>query len=250
MALIALFLIIALVYSSVGFGGGSSYTAILTFFEVPYQWIPLLSLSCNIVVTLFSTVVFHQKSWIPYQRVRRLFLGSIPFSFVGGLIPISPQLFYPLLGCSLIIAALFMFSKKYFEKQSQPHPWTHHPLFEFGLGAILGLLSGLVGIGGGIYLSPILLLFKWDQAKVIAATASLFILVNSFFGFIGQLIKVTQGENLALVFQNTNYLYLPLAVLIGASTGNYLLRSRFSNYYVIQATACLVFLAGIRLLLK
>ncbi|PKL76018.1 MAG: sulfoacetate transporter, partial [Candidatus Melainabacteria bacterium HGW-Melainabacteria-1] len=208
----ALFFGVALLYALVGFGGGSSYTALLFLFGLPYALIPTISLLCNLIVVSGGSWHFcRQGHYVP-----RLFwpfaLSSVPMAFVGGLLPIGKELFLLLLGLSLFCAGLRLL---WVETAAQGRETALPPVpLALLIGAVLGLLSGLVGIGGGIFLAPLLLNLGWGRPKQVAATASLFILVNSLAGLLGQWLK--QG-NFADILP---YWPLLLAVLLGGQFGS------------------------------
>lgn len=184
-----LFFLTALVYSMVGFGGGSTYLALLALFSFPYALIPKVSLLCNLVVVTGGCWFFIREGHLPFRKLLPFLVTSIPMAYVGGRMPIGQTLFFWLLGLSLFCAALRMFlADQAFEpKASLPS----QKLWGIGLpvGSLLGFISGLVGIGGGIFLSPLLLLMGWTNAKQSAAAASLFILMNSLSGLAGQFAK-------------------------------------------------------------
>ena len=238
-----LFFIVALLYSLVGFGGGSSYIALLALFNVPYQSIPQVALVCNLIVVAGGAIHFIRKGYFSFPLFWPFILGSIPLAFLGGRIPVSKEVFYILLGLSLVIAGLrlFLFNKlTNYENVEKPN-WK----LGIAVGGILGLLSGMVGIGGGIFLAPILLNLRWGKPKQVAATASLFIFVNSISGLSGQIIKTGSLINIS------SYWPLFLAVLLGGQIGSSLGSGKVvSHSWIRSLTAALVLFVGIRLLLK
>lgn len=235
------FFIVALCYASAGFGGGSFYTAILTFTDLPYTTIPIVSLACNITVVSGACVLFFKNKLISIKKTLPLVAVSIPCSFIGGLIPLEKDFFYFLLGFSLFIAAVSMSIRP---KSYKAFPGNDYIAFTVSGG--IGLLAGMVGIGGGIYLSPILNIIHWDTPKKIAATASFYILVNSIFGIMGHVIKINPNTNdLKVVI----YL-LPVAVLLGGTLGSRLLLHKLNPQKIKLFTACLVLIASLRLIFK
>ena len=183
-----LFAVIAFVYASVGFGGGSSYLALLALAAVPFQEMRLIALICNVIVVSGSTILYVQKQEVDFRKILPLVALSVPAAFIGAKMRISEHTFFQLLGVSLILAALLLWFQPQREQGSAALP--PRPLREGALGGAIGLLSGMVGIGGGIFLSPVLHFFRWDTARKIAATATVFILVNSVSGIVGQLSHV------------------------------------------------------------
>ena len=241
MLLAILFLVTAMFYSSVGFGGGSTYLALLLVWGVPYFIFPVIALSCNIIVVsgnCFNYIRagnFNLRLLIPYL------IGSIPLAYIGGSLPIEKNFFEILLFLVLTTAGiLLLFNfRSYKDKETS---YNKVPIaFSIFIGGILGFISGVVGIGGGIFLSPILFLIRAGKAKHIVTAASLFILINSISGIIGQLNK---NDVLAEV---SNFWYLFAAVIIGGQVGNFLNLKIFSAKILAFVTACLVILVAIRM---
>ena len=186
----------ALLYASVGFGGGSTYNALLALAGYPFQLLPIVSLACNVLVVSGSTIRFSRAQVVPWRRALLLALIAAPLAYLGGLTPIKQSTFLVLLGVSLIGAGLALFVPRAADTGAEPRPlakWM--PLAV----APLGYLAGLVGIGGGIFLAPLLHYTRWAGARAIAATTSLFILINSLAGLSGQFMKLgTSGAAAAL----------------------------------------------------
>ena len=178
------FFITAILYSSIGFGGGSTYLALLLIWDVPYYIFPILALICNIIVVSGNSINFLKSKNINFNLLYPYLIGSIPFAFIGASISIDKNLFEILLFFILILAGIFLLiESKSFNKQEiviKKIPLV----FSILIGSIIGFVSGLVGIGGGIFLSPILFLMKAGFPKQITSTASLFILVNSIFVYL------------------------------------------------------------------
>ena len=244
------FLVTALLYAMVGFGGGSTYAALLTFVDTDYRVLPLIVLTCNLVVVTGGTLLFAKRGLLNWSLALPLTLFSIPMAALGGAIAISRELFSVMLGLSLLVSALALLFESVFESASSPdselrprNPWLLGPL----IGTPLGLLAGIVGIGGGIFLAPVLHHLKVASAKTIAATASFFIMVNSLAGLAGQLSKHSAATLPWATLQQAGWLML--AVLIGGQIGSRLSYNRLSNTLVKRLTALLVFYVGIRLLL-
>ncbi|MBS0481151.1 MAG: sulfite exporter TauE/SafE family protein [Proteobacteria bacterium] len=233
----------ALLYASVGFGGGSTYSALLTLVGFDYKLLPIVSLACNIVVVSGSTMRFARGGVIPWRKALLLSLIAAPLAFLGGLTPIKQATFLFILGLSLVGAGLALLLPRAPEAEAQPLPAAR---FMAWAAAPLGYLAGLVGIGGGIFLAPLLHLTRWARAREIAATTSLFILINSVSGLIGQLAKNGPerfGEALG------GALPLLVAVILGGQLGS-VLALRFLPERVIRwLTAALTIWAGSRLLL-
>lgn len=243
LVLIGGFFLTALLYASVGFGGGSTYAALLALSGLDYRLLPLLALACNIVVVAGSTVRFARAGVTPWRGALLVTALAAPAAFLGGLTPISQQSFMLLLGGSLLLTGLTMLLPVSPGEVTQPTRLARYmPL----VAAPLGYLAGLVGIGGGIFLAPLLHLTRWRDARAIAATASLFILINSAFGLAGQMLKHGPG-----LFGQAIYGGLPLllAVAIGGQIGSLLAVKFLPQRLIRWLTAALVIWVGGRLLL-
>lgn len=238
--LAGLFALVALVYASVGFGGGSTYTALLGLWGVDYKLIPLISLLCNIIVVTGGSVRFIRVDLVNWRAVLPLLLVSAPLAFVGGLVPLKQWLFYLILGGSLLLSAIALVAQP--DKMSQRR--LSQPVLLVISGAV-GLLAGLSGIGGGIFMSPVLHLIRWSEARRIAAFASLYILINSITGLTGQIIKFGPQS---LAGPATEYWSLMLAVLIGGQFGSMMGMRYLTPQLLRTMTALLVGYAAIRLL--
>jgi uncharacterized protein len=240
-AVLALFFgLIALIYASVGFGGGSSYTALLTFTGIEPKLIPVISLCCNIVVVTGGTWRFWREGLIDWKAVLPLLVISAPLAFLGGLTPLKEATFLLILGSTLLLSAIaLLLPQERLPQVRLPKPAV------LGLSGIVGLLAGLSGIGGGIFMTPVLHLIRWAEAKRIAAFASLYILVNSIAGLAGQLIK---GGPAVFAEPATSFWPLLLAVLVGGQIGSMMGIKLFSPIWLRRVTALLVGYAAIRLL--
>ena len=244
MLLAILFFITAILYSSVGFGGGSTYLALLLISGVPYFLFPVIALSCNIIVVSGNCFNYIRSGNLNLKLLIPYLIGSIPFAFLGGLLPIEKKLFEILLFSVLSLAGflLLLNFKSYNDVKKN---YIELPLFiSILIGGLLGFVSGVVGIGGGIFLSPILFLIRAGKPKHIITAASLFILVNSIFGIIGQLTK-----NIVLN-EIPNFWYLLLAVLIGGQIGNFLNLKIFPTRILALITAILVLFVAARIAFK
>lgn len=241
-----LFAITAVVYASVGFAGGSTYTALLVLAGVSLALVPMISLSCNIVVAIGGVIRFAAAGHIPWRRVAPLLALSVPLAWVGGRMSVDPELFVALLGGSLAIAGvLLLFGRDRASTRAPVDPRSGPGLAALAVAAPLGLLSGLVGIGGGIFLAPVLHLMAWDSARRIAGTAALFILVNSLAGIVGQIAKL--GDTV-LVGQAIGWWPLVVAVLIGGQVGSLLGVRHFPQGVIRRVTGAVILIAAARLL--
>ena len=239
-----LFLITATLYSSVGFGGGSTYLALLLIWGLPYNVFPIIALSCNIIVVSGNCFNYIRAGNLNVKLLIPYLIGSIPLAFIGGSLPVEKKIFEILLFAVLLIAgSLLLINFKSYDDKKESYRNIPY-LMSIIIGGILGFISGVVGIGGGIFLSPILFLLKVARPKHIIVAASLFILINSISGIIGQLTK-----NLILT-EVQDYFYLLIAVLIGGQIGNYLNLKIFTSKLLALVTASLVLFVAIRLGLK
>ncbi len=181
-----LFFAVALIYSIAGFAGGSSYTALLAASGMPFAQIAPASLVCNLAVSSLGTRHFRRAGHLKWSLVLPFLAASIPMAYIGSRILVGKRAFLLLLGFSLAAAGLRLFlgrSEAAAEAPPQKKLWA----LALPLGAGMGLLSGVVGIGGGIFLSPLLILMRWATVKEASAAAAVFIFANSLSGFIGKL---------------------------------------------------------------
>lgn len=237
------FFLTALLYASVGFGGGSTYSALLTLVGFDYLLLPLVSLACNVVVVTGSTLRFARGGTVPWRRALILSLIAAPLAFLGGLTPIKQHAFLIVLGLSLVGAGLALLLPRSPGGTGDPLPAARYMTFA---AAPLGYLAGLVGIGGGIFLAPLLHLTRWAKAREIAATTSLFILINSLAGLAGQLAK--NGPD-RFAEAMTGALPLLIAVVLGGQLGSVLVLRFLPERVIRWLTAALTVWAGSRLLL-
>ena len=236
-----LFLVTAILYSSVGFGGGSTYLALLLIWGIPYFIFPVIALSCNIIVVSGNCFNYIKAGNLNPKLLIPYLIGSIPLTYIGGSLPIEKKLFEILLFLVLAIAGiLLLFNFKSYDDREKSYRKIPI-LISIVIGGMLGFISGAVGIGGGIFLSPILFLIRAGRPKHIVTTASLFILINSISGIIGQLTK-----NDVLV-EIPNYWHLLVAVLIGGQIGNFLNLKIFPVRILALLTASLVLFVAIRM---
>lgn len=245
MYLIALaFIAVAFLYASVGFGGGSTYTAILIESGLNWELVPPVSLVCNIVVVTGGVYHFARQGHLNLRFAAPLIAASVPAAFVGGYLQLEESGFFNLLGIALLIAGVLMLLDKQWrgENRNVQQPGVG---VNIGLGVVLGALAGLTGIGGGIYLAPVLHFFRLAEAKTVAATCSLFILVNSISGLAGQLTKL--GSN-AGVLMDAGYLVLPLAVLIGGQLGSRMGAKWLPASPIRRLTGLVIIIVAVRLL--
>ena len=245
--LISAFLITAFLYASVGFGGGSTYNALLILYNVDYLLIPKIALTCNLIVVIGGTIRYQLNNLIPWKKVLPLIIFSAPFAWIGGRLPIDKELFLAILGTSLLISGILLLIRKEEIENFSKSVNSKIGIFLYSIMSVLiGLISGLVGIGGGIFLSPILHLSKTIPSMNIAAISSVFIFVNSIAGLSGQFMK---DNNTNLINEFVGYYWLFFAVLIGGNIGTYLGIKTFHPKIVRRLTAILVIYVSLRILL-
>ena len=235
------FFITAILYSSVGFGGGSTYLALMLIWGIPFYIFPIIALFCNIIVVSGNSINFIRSGNLNIKLLIPYLIGSIPFAFIGGSIPIEKEFFEILLFITLIIAGFFLLMESKSFNQNEIKINNIPKIFSVIIGSIIGFISGLIGIGGGIFLSPLLFLIKAGYPKHITSTASLFILINSIFGIAGQLTK-----NISLS-EFLNYWPLFVAVLIGGQIGSNLNIKFLSNRILAVTTSLLVIFVAVRM---
>ena len=239
-----LFFVTAILYASVGFGGGSTYLALMLIWDIPYYIFPVIALICNIFVVSGNSFNYIKAGNLNLKLLLPYLIGSIPLAFIGGSLQIDKNLFEIFLFIVLSIAGILLLInfKSYDDNESS---YRDIPiLISILIGGILGFVSGVVGIGGGIFLSPILFLIKAAKPKHIVTAASLFIFINSISGVIGQLTK-----NIVLS-DISNYWYLFLVVIIGGHIGNYLNLKIFPTRLLALITSVLVLFVAIRIGIK
>jgi len=239
-----LFLLTATLYSSVGFGGGSTYLALLLIWDVPYLIFPVIALFCNIIVVVGNCFNYIRAGNINLKILNPYLISSVPLAFIGGSLSIDKEVFEILLFAVLTLAGTLLLMKfQSFDQKIEVYKKIPK-ILSILIGASIGFVSGVVGIGGGIFLSPILLLIRADKAKNITTAASLFILINSLSGLAGQF---TKSSTINGVY---DYWPLFLFVLIGGQLGNYLNLKIFPARMLALVTSSLVIFVAIRMGLK
>ncbi|HEV2818670.1 MAG TPA: sulfite exporter TauE/SafE family protein [Allosphingosinicella sp.] len=244
-ALAALFFLTALLYGAAGFGGGSTYNALLVLAGTDYRAVPVIALACNILVVTVGSWRFARSGHVDWRRSWPLFVLSIPCAWIGGRLVVAEIVFVGLLAVSLLIAGLLMLWQPLWEKEAPAA--IRARWLEPVAGGALGFLAGIVGIGGGIFLAPLLYMLRWGPPKAIAGTSAVFILANSLAGLAGQLAKGSGGAaGQALA---TYWPLLP-AVLIGGLIGSTLGSGRLDAKYVRILTALLILYVAVRLAIR
>ncbi len=235
-----LFLIVAFVYSSVGLGGASSYTALMAIFGISSLAIPMISLSLNLLVTSVGSFNFIRNKHAKIKLILPFLISSIPMAYLGGSLQIPKEIFYWVLLISLIFVAarIYLWQNTTINFKFDKREKIILSLFA---GSVLGLIAGIVGIGGGVYLVPLIIILGLGTEKEAAACGAIFIWLNSCSGLLSRL----QYNSIDL----TNYIPLIIAVVAGGALGSYLGASRFSSK-VMEKMLGLVIIVAIIFLTK
>ena len=236
-----LFVLVAFFYSSVGLGGGSSYTALMAMaiFDVEYEWIPTTSLALNLIVTSIGVINFWRNGHGRLGLIGPFMLTSIPMAYLAGTLILSKNIFQLLLLITLMLVVIriyFLNNLQFSFQLSGVKKW----FFILGLGAVLGFVAGTVGIGGGIYLVPLIIMFGLGSEKEAAAAGAMFIWVNSLAGVI--------ARSQSGMFDAGFILPLAGAVIVGGFGGSYLGAVRFDAKTIQKVMGTIVFIAIIFLL--
>jgi uncharacterized membrane protein YfcA len=235
----ALMAIAAALYSSVGHGGASAYLAIMALFSVAPETMRPTALALNLVVATFAASRFAMKGQTNWRLLAAFAATAVPAAYIGGSIELLPQIYRPLVGIVLLLAAVRLFWQPELLAARPVH--TPPLIVTLPTGAALGLLAGLTGTGGGIFLSPLIILFGWEEARKTSGIAAAFILLNSAAGLLGNLASVQRlpAETPILVG----------SVFAGALLGTWLGVSRLPRHRLLQGLAIVLVIAGFKLLL-
>jgi uncharacterized protein len=233
----SLVFLLAVLYSSVGHGGASGYLALMALFSFPPDFMRPTALVLNIFVSSIAFYSFYRRGHFRLKLLLPFVITSLPFAFIGGMLSIEPKIYKIILGLFLLVAVARMFFRlKNFDGVTKP---VNQPL-ALGIGAVLGFLSGLIGIGGGIILSPILILLRWANMKQTAAISAAFIIINSVSGLLGQSVN-----SLSLAPQSTIMLVVAIA---GGIAGSFLGSEKASSRVLLMALSSVLIFASIKLI--
>lgn len=242
-----LFAAVAFLYAMAGFGGGSTYTALLVISGIPLAAVPVISLTCNLVVTSQGSYLLARRKLIRWAVLTPLLATSMPCAFIGGAWRLPEASFIVILASALTVAGVAMLLRNRqaaltADSLKEPAKW------QLALtGGLLGLLAGVTGIGGGIYLAPVMHLLRWSTAKNVTACTSLFIMLNSVTGLLGQLSK---GSSELGTLSLWLILGCPVMVLLGGRIGSTQLAKKFSDTKIRAITATVILLVAVRLWIK
>ena len=232
--------IAAILYSSVGHGGASGYLAAMALFGMAPAVMKPTALVLNIIVAAIATTKFYRAGCFNKSLFWQFAIGSIPCAFIGGSISIPTQIYRPIVGIVLLYAATRLGLTS---SNSQPQPAHPVPIWlSISLGMIIGLLSGLTGVGGGIFLSPLLLLMGWAGMKEAAGVSAAFILVNSSAGLLGYLIKFPTLPSSLWLWS--------ICAAIGGWIGSDYGSKRIGSTKLRRLLAVVLTIAGIKLILN
>ena len=234
--IIAAIFVVAILYSSVGHGGASGYLAVMAFFAVAPVTTRPTALILNIFVASIGTFQFYRRGHFDLKVFLSFAVASIPFAFIGGMVLLPTPVYKKILGAALLFAA-FRLAWKFASEKEEIHP----PKIWIALvvGAFVGLLSGLIGVGGGIFLTPILLLMNWTEAKTAAGISAMFILVNSIAGLLGNYAQVALLQS--------NVAFWIVAAIFGGIIGTTLGSRYFNSLTLRRALAVVLVIAGFKL---
>src|SRR5687767_5774334 len=229
--------IVAILYSSVGHGGASGYLAVMALLAVAPEITRPTALLLNVFVATVGTIQFYRAGHFSWRIFLPFAATSIPFAFIGGMITLPTTVYKIVLGIVLVLAAIRLaWNLKADDEPRQPVIWI-----ALMIGAVIGLLSGLVGVGGGIFLTPVLLLMNWSETKTAAGVSAMFILVNSLSGLAGNYAQF-------IVLPSNVWLWIGSAVL-GGVIGSTLGAKRFNSLILRRVLAVVLVFAGIKLIL-
>jgi uncharacterized membrane protein YfcA len=226
----------AMLYSSGGHAGASAYLALMALYSVAPAVMRPTALVMNIAVATIGTTRFVRARAVPWRLLVPLCMGSIPAAFVGGRLKLSPGAYLTILGGALLVASVFLWLQPRVRLVRPAPP----PLALAAIGAVLGFVAGLTGIGGGIFLSPLLLLTGWEEPRTTSGAAAVFILVNSILGLLGQLASLARVPPQALALGAT--------AVAGGLVGSYLGVHRLRPLALRRVHAVVLLISGLKLL--
>jgi uncharacterized protein len=234
--IIAAILVVAILYSSVGHAGASGYLAVMALLSVAPEVSRPTALTLNIFVAIIATVQFYRAGYFDWRTFLSFAVTSVPFAFLGGMIHLPVDWHKKLLGVVLLFTAFrFLWKFAATDEVKQVNLWL-----ALMIGAILGLLSGLTGVGGGIFLTPLLLFANWAETKKAAGISAMFILVNSIAGLLGSYAQI-QALPPAVWFW-------VLAAIVGGIIGSTLGSRYFAIMTLRRVLSVVLVIAGVKLI--
>lgn len=234
---ILLFFIVAALYSSAGHAGASGYLAVMALLAFAPESIKPTSLLLNVIVALIASYRFISQGYFDKKIFLAFALFSFPAAFIGGYLQLPAFYFKLLSGVFLVLSALFLLIKKQnFETVSTPK--SNFWLITALSGLFIGFLSGIIGVGGGIFLTPLLLFLKWTEVKKVAGITALFILVNSLSGLLGHISSINYIDRYSVFYVG--------AVILGGLTGSYYGSKKFNTRIIIYCLFIILMSAGLK----
>jgi uncharacterized protein len=234
-----LFMLVAFLYSSVGHAGASGYLAVMALLSFPINSIKPTSLVLNIVVSVIASYKFISQGYFNKKVFWSFALTSIPFAFAGGYLEIDPAWFKIFAGVFLLISGALLIVKGYLKPADETKPLNY--FLSATLGAVIGLVSGLIGVGGGIFLSPLIILMGYARVKEASGIAALFILCNSVLGLLGHYAALQSVDN--------NIIWWIGAVAIGGLIGAHLGSKKLNNKFIIALLFVVLISAGLKFIM-
>ncbi|NQY31699.1 MAG: sulfite exporter TauE/SafE family protein [Coraliomargarita sp.] len=242
-----LFASVSWLYAMAGFGGGSTYIALLAVSGLPLTAVPVVALSCNFIVSGQGSIALIKRGHARRSILLPLLVGSIPAAFLGGAWRLPQSAFIGILAAALSVAGVAMLVQRKFSKPNERVVQAPPAVRLFGVGIALGLLAGITGIGGGIYLAPVMHLLGWSRAQTIAACTSIFIGLNSMAGLTGHL---TKGTDFVGTLPLMVLIACPIAVSVGGGLGTYFLTNKLPQERIRVITAAVILLVAARLWMR
>jgi hypothetical protein len=231
-----LLLMVAFLYASVGHGGASGYLALMAFFSFAPETMRPTALLLNVFVSLIAFIQYYRSGYFQWKLFWPFAIASIPAAFIGGMIKVDEGIYKKILAVLLLISIVKLIG---FNVQAEPVKNKQNLITSLFIGLVIGLFSGMIGIGGGIILSPLILLLHWANMKQTAAVSALFILVNSMAGLTGLFIK---GINFT-----TTMGFLLMIAFAGGMTGAYLGARKFNTVKLKYLLSVVLVIAAVKL---
>ncbi len=235
-----LFFLVAALYSTVGHAGASGYLAVMGLLSFSPESIKPTSLVLNIMVALIASIKFIREGYFDRKIFKTFIFTSVPMAYLGGSVTLSPTYFKLFAGLFLIISAVILLIRNTIKIKTA----TIKPMPQFKgwiIGVFIGFFSGLIGVGGGIFLSPILILSNWADIQKASGIVALFILFNSVAGLIGHLSSIKELDG--------NVGYWLLSVTLGGFVGSYIGTNKFNKRLITIFLFLVLLSAGIKFIL-